>query len=248
MKRYLSLVAATLIVASGLKADLLAFGAGVGVWSASPSGDLNYKNANKFDIKGDTGLSSATKPYVWAFVEHPVIFLPNVKLDYSSYKDSATKNTNISFAGETFTTSTKTQLTLNELDTTLYYSLPIPLIDIDLGFGAKSVGGDLTLSDSTKSKKEKLNVLLPYGYLGVRFDIPATSVGLSGDVKYIGFKKSSLSDMKFAVDYGFIDSVVKLGVEAGYRTKRIVLDDIGSLDVETDMKISGAFGGVFARF
>lgn len=248
MKKFSISLAAVIACANIANADILAFGAGAGVWSATPSGDANYKNAPKFDIKDDTGLSSATKPYLWAFLEHPIPVLPNVRVDYSSYESDGTKDTNIDFAGHNFTSATKTELTIKELDTTLYYTLPVPFVDLDLGFGAKNISGDLMLSSSGVSKKEDLSVTLPYGYLGAKFDIPNTSVGLSADLKYISYKKSSLSDMRFAVNYKAVDSVVKLGVEAGYRAKTVVIEDISSVDAEVDIKIAGFFGGVFARF
>lgn len=232
-------------------ADLLEFGVGAGVWNAKPSGEAEYKKSgvgDRFDIKDDTGLSSATKPYVWAFLKHPIPLVPNVKLEHSSFASDATKDTNIEFGGHTFSTSTKTELSLSQLDAILYYTLPIPLVDIDLGIGAKAVSGDISMSSAGVSEKADLGVVLPIAYGAVRFDIPATSAGVEADIKYIGYDKSHFSDLRFKADYKIIDSVIKLGIEAGYRAQNIVIKDISGVDAEVDIKIAGIFGGVFARF
>lgn len=245
-KNLLSLAAAGVLTVSA-QADLLGFGAGAGLWSATPSGSADY--GQSFDIKKDTGLSASSSTYLWAYLEHPVVFLPNIRLERTAFQSDGSKSTDITFGGQTFNVgNTKTDLTLNQLDTILYYGLPVPMIDINLGLGAKTVDGGLSMKSALASESTDLDFTLPVAYLGVRFEIPGTPVGLEADMKYIGYDKSKFSDTRLKADWALLKAGVALAAEVGYRKQELILKDLSGVDAEADITIDGFFGGLAVRF
>ena len=93
-------------------------------------------------------------------------------------------------------------------------------------------------------------IALPMAYGRLRFEIPATDIGLEGDIKYTGYKNSKVYDYRIKADYSMDLSVIDLGIEAGYRFQRLNIDsgDFSSLDTTGDIDISGFYAGVMVRF
>ena len=249
MKKSLASLALAGALAASAQADLLGFGAGAGMWSATPGGTAQYEG-DEFDLKDDTGLSKSTNAYFWAYLEHPIIMLPNIRLEHTAFSTDGTGSQAINFGGVSFPLSQKTDLTLDQLDVVFYYGLPVPLVDINLGFGAKQVDGEIAMSAASGllSEKTDLSFTLPIVYAGVRFEIPGTPVGLEADMKYIGYDKSSLSDTRIKADWTLLSAGIALAAEAGYRKQAIVIEDISGVDAEADITIDGLFAGLSLRF
>jgi hypothetical protein len=81
-----------------------------------------------------------------------------------------------------------------------------------------------------------------YGNLG--FEIPATSLSLGVSGSYIGYSKSSFSDVRARVAYVFGDHI---GIEGGYRQVQLKIDS-SSIDTNGDIKFGGSYLGLFAKF
>lgn len=248
MKKSVAGLALAGLMAASAQADLLGFGAGAGIWLATPTGTAQYEG-DEFDIKDDTGLSASTNGYVWAYLEHPIIILPNIRLEHTGFSTDGTETTGIDFGGHTFNVGeTTTELTLDQLDVILYYGLPVPLVDINLGLGVKMVDGSLSMKSLLASEETDLAFTLPIAYGAFRFEIPGTPVGLEADIKYIGYDKSKFSDTRFKADWTLISVGLALAVEAGYRSQQIVIEDIDGVDAEADIKIAGPFAGLNLTF
>ncbi|MDR2034927.1 MAG: TIGR04219 family outer membrane beta-barrel protein [Helicobacteraceae bacterium] len=230
--------------------DLLGFGAGGGVWLATPDGKAEYKKSgvgDRFDLD-KTGLDGTANGYLWAYFEHEVPILPNFIIDGTAFSAEGEKNIAISFGGASFNGKTETKLTANQIDFVGYYVLPIPAIDVRVGLGAESIDGALELSGQGQSKKADLSVVLPILYGGVRFDLPELPIGIEADVKYIAYDKSHISDIRGKIDWTFADFALKGAIEVGYRSRSIVFKDLSGTDGEVDLTISGAFAGLSLRF
>ena len=242
----LALGIATLISAPIAQAELLGAGVGVGIWSAGPTGTANL--GTEFDVEKDTGLGSNENLYVWAYLNHPVPLLPNVMLESTMLESTGSQNTNLTFMGQNFSGSTQTKLTMDHLDATLYWGLPLPIVDINFGFGVKQSSGELSLTNSVSGNKTtSLDFTMPYGYLGVHLPIPVLPITLSADTKAIGYDGSSYQDTRAKVRWDVIGLGVNLGIEAGYRIQSLVIDGL-SVDLETDIQIEGMFAGVTLVF
>jgi outer membrane protein len=240
----------SLILCSSAFGDLLSFGAGGGVWQAKPSGEAEWKKSgvgDRFDVEKN-GLDATTNGYVWAYLEHAIPLLPNIRIEDAFFAADGTKNANIDFGGANFNGQTKTELNMDHIDVIAYYVLPIPAIDIRLGLGAELLDGYLTLSSAGQSKKADLSKTLPIAYGGVRFEPLSLPIGFEADLKITAYDKSRISDVRGKIDWTFVDTALKAAVEIGYRARSVLLKDLSGVDGEIDVKITGAFAGVSLRF
>ncbi|MDR2151275.1 MAG: TIGR04219 family outer membrane beta-barrel protein [Helicobacteraceae bacterium] len=243
MKKFLIL---SLSLCASAFGDLLGFGAGGGAWQADTSGKAKY-DGDRFDVE-KTGLDKTTNGYLWAYIEHEIPILPNLRIDSAAFSADGNKNINVNFGKTNFNGKTKTDLQMNQIDLVGYYILPIPAIDIRLGLGAEIIDGSLKLSGQGKSKDADLSFALPIVYGGVRFDLPSLPIGLEADVKYVSYDKSRIGDARAKIDWTFVDSVVKAAIELGYRSRSIVIKDLSGVDAEIDITIDGPFAGASIRF
>ncbi|UQB42093.1 TIGR04219 family outer membrane beta-barrel protein [Thiomicrospira microaerophila] len=220
-------------------ADTLSAGFGVGLWKTSPSGTLNNIN-----IKQDAGLGTENNSYAWAYINHPLPFVPNVRIERIDQSYSGT-GTVSSFLDTSFNgNETHTRMTLDQTDALLYWGFSLPLIRFDYGLGAKQVSGDVTITDiNSNSSHQSLNETLPIGYLSGQLSLPSLPITLSADTKTL---RSRFNDTTFKARYDITTFGLKLGAEAGYRTQIINSNDINNLNI--DMKIDGYFAGITLVF
>lgn len=225
MKKLPLALSALLLTPIAAQADLLGAGIGAGMWQATPSGTAALSGVTFFDA--DNNLKTSSNNYAWAYINHPIPLLPNAMIEQKAF--SSEKSTD--------------KLTLDQLDATLYWGLPIPMVDINFGLTFKQVSGEVVGGATS----EKIDAIIPMGYLAVHLPIPATDITLSADMKTIGYDNSSISDSSVKVRWDLIGLGVKLGVEAGYRMQSLTIDGLG-VDVKTDITIDGAFAGVTVVF
>ena len=243
------LLAGLLVTVS--QADVLRVEMGAGVWNQEPDGYLQYKNSSSF-TESDAGYSDEDQLYVWANLKHPIPILPNVRLEYTPMEFSGTSTADFSYGGEDFTPGAVSTLTMDQYDAILYYNIldNTGWTTIDLGLDVKYIDTSFKASQAGLSVNESEDLVLPMAYGRLRFEIPATGIGLEGDIKYTGYKSSTVYDYRVKADYSIDLSAIDLGVEAGYRFQRIKIDqeDFSSLDTTGDIDISGFYAGVMVRF
>ncbi len=232
-------------------ADVLRLEAGAGLWEQDPSGYLQYRNAPSF-TESDVGYSDEKKMYAWINVKHPVPALPNIRLEYTPMEFSGTSTTGFEYEGTTFTAGAKSTLSMDQYDAILYYNIldNTGWTTLDLGLDVKYIDTSFQASQGVNSVSQSDGIALPMAYGRLRFEIPATDIGLEGDIKYTGYKNSKVYDYRLKVDYSFDISTIDLGIEAGYRSQRINVDsaDFSSLDTTGDIEISGFYAGMMVRF
>jgi outer membrane protein len=227
-----------LLAAGSAQAELLGAGVGGGIWNAGPSGTVT-----SFDVEKDAGLSSANNSYLWAYFNHPLPLIPNVRAEFTSTSTSGTGKNEFKFLGNDFATNAKTNLDLDQTDFLLYWGLPLPFVSFNYGFGAKDFKGELSVTSGSTTETSKLNATLPVGYLGADISLPMLPLTFSGNIKTLG---SRFNDTTFKARYDIIGFGLKLGAEAGYRTINLNSDDLSNLDI--DLSYGGVFAGVTLVF
>ena len=249
MKKYLATAALAASIATGAQAELLGFGAGAGIWSADPSGKAEYKGS-EFDLSSDAGLSSENSTYLWAYLNHPIPAIPNVRIERTGLSFDGKAKQPITFGGVSFgSVDTATTMDLTQTDVLLYWGVPfLPLLSVDFGFGAKLFDGELAMSTAGQSEKTDLDFALPVGYLALGLPIPGTGVRVGADTKMISYSGSGFSDSRLSVSWVPVSLVVDLAIEAGYRTQKLKIDDLSGVDAEADITMSGLFMGAALRF
>ena len=242
MKKTAIALALAALAPMSANADLLfTLGTKASVWNAEPAGQID----NNVSVEGDgLDIESENGMQLTVFFEHPVPFVPNVKLKQTNLDLSGTGDVNISFLDVDFNEEVDSTLDLTHTDLTLYWGLPIPLpfVDFDFGITARQFDGVAEVSSNGRdlTQSEDLNFTLPMGYGAINVTTPF-GLYASADINYVSASGNKLSDISYLLGYELPIPVVDLGIEAGYRTMALETDD--DLDIETDVDVSGAFFG-----
>jgi outer membrane protein len=199
-------------------AMILGFGAEVDYYHPTASGDFNYKNTvTHFSNDSESAYQ------VGVYLEHPVPFVPNLRIDYTP---------DTSFSG------TGNKVTFNQLDVTPYYEILDNVVDVDLGISFKVLDGKVA-----GAVDESFNQVIPMGYLGAAAMIPGIPLSVAASVKYIGFNGDALSDARVKAVWKI---AAGLQAQAGYRQESLRIND--RFDMNTNMTIKGPFVGLGYTF
>src|SRR5690554_4259135 len=250
----LALVSAILIAAPlSANANLLfTVGAKASIWDAKPTGQIDDNASVESD---GLNFKSENGKQLSVFFEHPVPFIPNVKLKRTDLDmdGSGTLSNTINFADETYTANTAvdSRIDLSHTDATLYWGLPLPLpyIDIDFGLTARMFDGEASVTDVNNpsyTKSVDLDLTLPMAYGAVKVGSPF-GIYATADLNWIGFGDNKMTDLSAAVGYELPIPIVDVGVEVGYRGINLQTDR-KDVEVAADLDTKGMFYGVSVAF
>ncbi len=255
MKKLLSTLACGIVLASTASADFTRAEMGVGAWAQNSSGEISYSS------NGGTGSDTSseeknTNAYAWLLVKHPLPILPNMRIEYANVQNSGVASG--AFEDFTITDAANTTLDMKQFDIIPYYNIldNTAWITFDIGLDVKVIAlsyeatGNVTVNGVAKtSYSDTITLPIPLVYARARVQIPSTNIGLEGDVKYVAYGSSSVSDMRAKVDYtlGFIP-VLKPAIELGYRVQKIKIDEKDSTAATMNLDFSGMYAGLMLRF
>ena len=227
MKKLLAVavVAATPMMA---QADLLFTAkAGASMWNAEATGSVEDSSNSSFDLDDDLGIDSETNNVLFVAFEHPIPVLPNIKI----------MKTDLDFSG-----SNSSEIDLSHTDLTMYWGvpLPIPYIDINFGLTARQFNGNVDVPAGPID--ENLNVTMPMGYLNVDIGTPF-GIYARADLNAISYDGNGVTDTAIALGYTLPIPLVDVNLEAGHRAISFTTDE-DTVDVETDIDVSGMFFGL----
>jgi outer membrane protein len=253
MKKYCIAAALSLAcLAPAAQADtLLGLYLGAEGWQADNSGSFAEKgNSESFNFKDETFSS------YYAALEHPVPFIPNIKLRYTELEldGSTTLSETFEFDGKNFTvgTTANTLTDLNHIDYTLYYELfDNDLVSFDFGLNLKQFDGSIkltgTVDGTTTTEVKDFSGLVPLGYLRAQFGLPMTGFSVFAEGSMLAIDDSKIQDYQVGVAWEVLGNLaMDLSLKAGYRSMVIELDDID--DITTDIDVSGPFAGIEIHF
>lgn len=251
-----SVLAAICFVSIPLASADTIFGlyAGGGNWNTNYSGDIG---TDGIDVEDDLSLDEAGRNFFYIAIEHPIPFLPNIKLQRTDIKTDgdgtltapSSQFDQLSFlAGDVFT-----EVDLSHTDITFYYEILDNWVNLDLGITARMFDGDAKITGSVANTltavTENIDIdgASPMLYAKAQFKLPFTGLSIGGDVNAMGFGGSSLID--YSVNAAYMSNIVPLleiGLELGYRSMQLQLDDVG--DLESDFTIDGPYISVILHF
>lgn len=240
-------LAATSLLTTVSNADMLGAEVGFAGWASSINGDIN-KGIGSLDFESDLGYGQhKTNGFLWAYVDHPVPLIPNLKVQYTSLSDDADGivDSNVVFNGETFSASdnVSSKLELNQLDIIPYYRILDNWVNLDLGINFKVIQGEINLETATAQTVQKLDGVVPMLYAKARFDLPFTGLSVEADGSYLGYDNSYIYDAKGGLVY---ETSYDFGATIGYRKESINIDDISNVDA--NLNIEGIYVGIFYHF
>ena len=238
MKKTLAL----LTIASSLgMADMIGGEINLGYYNHAPSGTAQYQGGS-IDAEKDLKWEDESDMFVKAYLEHPLPIIPNIKVGYTNFSHTGAGNidTPFTFANQTFSVDSNvdTNFDLKMYDFTLYYEILDNWINADVGVNVKYIDGLISVkSDLVAEEKTDFKVPIPMLYAKARFDVPSTDLSFQAEGNYVAYDGHTLYDAEVGARYTF---ALGLGLEAGYKTMKLQLDDID--DFTMDVDFSGAYG------
>lgn len=240
-----SLSAIALTMACQTQADTL-FGiyAGAGTWQSEYTGDIGSPAASTTDL----GVGDNNNNFYYIAIEHPILFLPNIKVQQNniSSTQSSIVNTNFSIGDITYPSGSTvaTDFDLSYTDTALYYEFLDNWVTLDLGVTLRKYSGHLVAKSAGVSDKTNIDLSMPLAYGRVQFDLPLTGFFAGFEGNYISYDGNDLADYNAKIGYSF-DSILDLGVEVGYRALTANIEDG---DVNTNLDIKGPYAAAIFHF
>ena len=245
------------LAVSALNADTLRLEMGVGGWTEDPTGYASYTDTTaSAEGRYETDQLGGTSTYAWLLLKHPILIIPNIRLEYVNIDDtgSVTGKFEDFDAGSVYE---KASISMKQYDIIPYYNLldntfwttldlGIDVKVVDSTFKAENVTLNTGVSDTTYEDQKTVAIPMAYGRL--RIEIPSTNIGLESDAKYITYDGSTVYDFRAKVDYTFdISPVIQPGIEIGYRTQKFDLES-DDKKKKMDMEFSGVYAGLMLRF
>lgn len=231
-----SLLLAVLYSASA-SADFLGVYVGGGSWNHDPSGDFNttQTGSTNIDMKSNLGLSDESEAYVWAAFEHPIPFLPNIRLEKTSLGHTGTAGS-VNFNG--VTVNGAATISLDSTDAILYYRLLDNWVNFDLGLNLRKIDGEFAIGSESVSVSESIPML----YMAAQFDLPFSGFSVGADYSLVSYSGSKYDDLRLRALY----EMGVVGFEVGLRTTTLELDNVDNINAKIDF--DGIMLGMFLHF
>ena len=192
---------------------------GANYWHYDLSGDIQVDQNSEADIDFDDGGN-----VFYAALEHPVPFLPNIKLQQNNIQTDGLISID--------TIEVNSDLDFSHIDLTLYYEVLDNWLNLDLGLSFKHFDGytDFYYQDLLDERSD-FSELVPMLYAKGKFDLPFTGFSASASLQALSFNSNKATDVDLAINY---ESSIGLGASTGYRTLDIDIDDFTSNNVTID--------------
>ena len=227
-------------------ADTLSITVGGGIWNATPEGSIiQPSNAPtpSVDVKNNLFWTEEAQGYLYATLEHPIPLLPNVRLSYLSLDQSGSGDTSFTFDGQNYgPVNVANDFTIDQTDLLLYYEVLDNVVSLDLGLNVRLLDISFSINDGTSNTSDSVSGAVPmiYGMVG---GSPWPGVLISAEGNYMTYSGSTISDFNAKISY---TTDFFVGVEAGYRTQTIELDDVD--DTNANLDFAGPFIGAYVKF
>jgi len=249
----LSICAITSLSASTALADrFLGVYVGASSWQQNYDGyirDLDSNIGGNIDLEDDLGFDDDNGTVLYAALEHPIFFLPSIMLKQTDIEISATNDLTrpIEIDDQPFpvTTGIRSEADFSHTDITLYYQILDNIVSLDLGLTGRIFDGFVEIESIANGAngRENFNAVIPLIYLKARVDLPFTGGFASFSGNALGDGDNTFADYQATIGW---EGKIGLGIEGGYRSLNLELDDLD--DIDADLAIDGAFAGVFYHF
>jgi len=239
MKKIITLTA---LLSSLSMADFIGGEINVGYYTHNPSGTATYKR-DSVTMDDTLGWSSQNDIFLKAYLEHPLPLLPNIKLGYTDFSHTGTTDGSPFAWGDSVFTTAQSSFDMRMYDITLYYELLDNWLNADVGLNVKYLDGSISVTDGVKDESTDFTLPIPMLYAKARLDIPTTDVSFQVEGNYVTYDGHTLYDLEAGARYTFM---LGLGIEAGYKTLHLTIDDID--DTSLDADFSGVYGKIVWDF
>jgi len=241
-----------LFATSALCADSMGGEISLGIFSHSPNGYASYESSSSVDLEEDLGWSREQDMMFKAYLEHPVPFLPNLKVGYTNLSHNGRGTvTAFSWGGIiNVDGDIDSSLDLKMYDVTSYYELLDNTIEIDTGITLRYLDGniDVTVTPFLPLLEEhevvSFTSLVPMLYGKFRANIPATDISLQAEGNFITYEDTTFYDYEISTRYTFS---MGIGIETGYRAIHLDSKDLEN-GLTADMDFKGPYVSLVWNF
>ena len=248
-KAVLAACVATMLSVSAQADTLLGLYIGGSVWDTETSGSFGDKNAqNDFSFKDEKNNN------FFVALEHPIPFLPNVKIVNTELATDGYSQLTADFTFDdvdfTAGTEVNTDFDISFIDYTFYYELfDNDLLTFDVGITARDFDGDIMVMTLDNSVTSTLGVtdVVPMLYVNTIIGLPFTGLNIFAEGNFLSLDDQDIYDYQAGISYALLDNLaVDLDVMVGYRAANMELDDMDGLYSNLDFK--GLFVGAVVHF
>lgn len=252
-----------LLSTTAIYADTIGGEISLGMYSHSPSGSASYSvplagEGTSADLEDTLYWSDAEDIILKAYFEHPLPFIPNVKIAFSNLShDGQGEVTDFTWGGIEIPAQGDiyTSLDLKMYDLTLYYELLDNWVEVDAGVTLRYFDGNIAVntlatatvssfSTTVNSEVTNFDEFIPMLYGKARFNLPNTDISLQFEGNAISYKDTTFYDYELSARYTF---GMGLGLEGGY--KAIHLDSEGLVSgLVVDMDFKGPYAAIVWDF
>ena len=231
-----------LSVSSAHAATVLGFKVGADYWQADTTNAFNDDSGVAHSFNDDSSQGS-----VWITVEHPMPFVPNVKIRQNSLESSSNiSDADFTFNNNYFSGDLSVINDLSNTDFVLYYDiLDNDLVSVDLGAAYKLMSGSLRVADAGHPEEVDIDTGIVMGYASAQ--VGMVGLGLFGfaDVM-LGVDESNVYDYGAGLGWQFDGLAVDTSIRIGYREFNFDVSNFSDVSQNTSFK--GAFAGVELSF
>ncbi|TDT42954.1 outer membrane protein [Halospina denitrificans] len=241
MKRTMTAAAGMLLLAGASTAHavipLIDVDVTANSWQAGPTGTVQ-SGGNEIDVEDDLGYDDESHTGFAVRFAHPVPVIPNLRLRYNDIEHKGQGTVTTQFRDSTYAEDVDSRIDLTHYDYTIFYTAPVPIVTLDLGFNVKHFDGQFDIEGQTTGQAEsvKIDEFLPMLHARGDVDLPLTGLGAGAEINYVSYDGDSARDIEAYLKY----SVDPVYVEGGYRELSMDVDS-NNLNVDTDL------GGPFVR-
>jgi outer membrane protein len=228
---------------SAQAATVVGFTIGGDYWRADTSGTF----ADKGQPQQTFDYSSSAQGSYWIAVEHPLPFVPNIKIRENSLDQKGSMSgADFNFNGHDFKDNVTAYTDLSNTDFVLYYEiLDNDIVSLDLGAAYKLMNGSLRVQDPGHPEEIDVDSGIVMGYASTHVGMPG--LGLYGFADLMqGVNESSVHDYAIGLGWQFDGLAVDTRVRVGYR--EFLFDVSNFSGVSADTKFKGYFAGVEINF
>ena len=258
----LSLILMT--ASNGVYADVLGLTGGKTIWVAELTGESQSTASRAAKQKPvDFNKLALTSEYysgLWLELEHPLPFVPNIRMSYTNIESAKrVRDTTVVPGGDGIEVSNPqnidTALAFNNLDATLYYQILDNWVNVDLGLTARKLDGYLDVFYELSEQfprnfphsNTELHQIVPMLYGKTQFDIPGTSIYLQAMANGVTYNGDTFVDAEAKVGASLdVLPGLDLGMALGYRTMKLKMINTGNL--YADAQIDGFQAEFTAHF
>jgi outer membrane protein len=220
--------------------------AGGGKWSSDYQGSAGDPAVTANQL----GIDESDNSFFYVAIEHPIPVIPNIRYQQQEIQSaqSATLSDGFGLGDTDFPNGTQidSDFDLSSKEATLYYELLDNWVNLDLGLTARQYDGYLYAEADSLGQQEKvdLDIVIPLLYAKFQFDLPLTGLSAAVETNFVKYQENRLMDYTAKISYLF-DSVMDLGLEAGYKQLKLEVDDD---DIQTNLTLKGPYVGALIHF